>query len=91
MHKIISSAGRVYCNPYTELSHKRIDASELELHEIKCSKALRLMALKRATKAAHLVLGCRLQSHDEEGSGRVSSGIVALVSDCREARQVAGI
>ena len=55
MHKIISSAGRVYCNPYTELSHKRIDASELELHEIKCSKALRLMALKRATKAAHLV------------------------------------
>ena len=55
MHKIISNAGRVYCNPYTELSHTRVDASELELHEIQCSKALRLAALKKATKAPHLV------------------------------------
>ena len=55
MHKIISNAGRVYCNPYTELPHKRIDASTLDLHEIKCSKALRLAALKKATKEPHLI------------------------------------
>ena len=55
MHKIISNAGRVYCNPYTELPHKRIDASTLYLHEIKCSKALRLAALKKATKEPHLI------------------------------------